>query len=393
MKPGLTPWALAGGGAVAVGFARLGYALILPAMQTDMRLSYAQAGWLNTANSIGYLVGVLLTVYFVARLGNRRLFAGGVLLTTLTLLACGLTHNFQLLAFLRFASGLGAAGTFICGGVLAGVLGTRSILIFFSGGGIGMLATGATLPWLFQYTNAAAWPWAWLAIGGICIPLSVASIAALRHIAEPSSLSSSAAWPWQRCQAELLAYFLFGLGYIAYMTFIVAWLKQNDFAAIKLALATSVMWSLLGLTTLAGPVIWRRVFAATNDGRPMAYCMIVLALGAVLPLLVPTLAGIWMSALLVGSSVFMVPSAISNFIKTNIPKAAWGRAMAVATTLFAIGQAIGPLAAGWISDRSGALSTGLAVSAAVLVIGASMAFVQKSLVDSPEHLTAGPSTK
>src|SRR3546814_6182886 len=55
----------------------------------------AQAGWLNTANSLGYLLGALLTIYFVARLGNRALFSWGIALTTLALLANGLTHNFQ----------------------------------------------------------------------------------------------------------------------------------------------------------------------------------------------------------------------------------------------------------------------------------------------------------
>src|SRR5690606_2593566 len=61
MRPGLVPWALSGGAAVSVGFARFGYALILPAMQTDLHLNYAEAGWLNTANSLGYLLGALLT--------------------------------------------------------------------------------------------------------------------------------------------------------------------------------------------------------------------------------------------------------------------------------------------------------------------------------------------
>src|SRR3546814_7192372 len=95
MNPALIPWALSGGAAVAVGFARFGYALILPAMKTDLELNYAQAGWLNTANALGYLLGALLTIYFVARIGNRRLFVAGLALTTLALLANGLTHDFQ----------------------------------------------------------------------------------------------------------------------------------------------------------------------------------------------------------------------------------------------------------------------------------------------------------
>ena len=384
MKPAMVPWALSGGAAVAVGFARFAYALILPAMKTDLDLNYAQAGWLNTANALGYLLGALLTIFFVAGLGNRRLFISGLWLTTLALVSNGLTHDFYLLTLFRFLAGFGAAGAFICGGVLSGVLGTRAIVIFFSGVGVGMLVSGALLPWLFDYGGAAAWPWAWVAIAAVCIPLSLAAVSASRGITEPSAAGTSAAWPWRPCLPAFTAYFLFGLGYIAYMTFIVAWLNLSpiqtmSLAAMSLAAMTSIMWTLLGIMTLLAPLLWHRIFNGRHDGLPMAASMAVLAVGAALPLAFPTTVGVWASAALVGSSVFMVPSAATGFVKTNLPKPAWGSALAVATSLFALGQTIGPVAAGWVSDLSGSLSTGLAASAAILVAGALVALTQKPL--------------
>jgi MFS family permease len=269
--------------------------------------------------------------------------------------------------------------------VLSGVLGTRAIVIFFSGGGIGMLVTGALLPWLFDYAGPASWPWAWIATGTVCIPLSLAAISAMRHIDEPSSTAGASPWPWRPCVPEFLAYFLFGLGYIAYMTFIVAWLGQVELPNLSMAGVTSVMWSVLGVMTLLAPVLWKRVFNGRHDGVPMAASMMVLAVGAALPLVMPSLAGLWLSAALVGSSVFMVPSAATGFVKTNLPKPAWGSALAVATSLFALGQTIGPVAAGWVSDLSGSLSTGLAVSAGILIIGALIACTQKPVA----HNNAG----
>ncbi|MGB6102872.1 MAG: YbfB/YjiJ family MFS transporter [Pusillimonas sp.] len=379
MRPALIPWALSGGAAVSVGFARFGYALILPAMQTDLNLNYAQAGWLNTANALGYLLGALLTLLCVSRLGNRQLFVAGLALTTAALLANGLTHHFHLITLFRFLAGFGAAGAFICGGVLSGVLGTRAIVVFFSGGGFGMLATGALLPWLFDAAGPAAWPWAWIACGALCIPLSCAALAAMRDIPEPSAAGAQAQWPWRPCLPAFTAYFLFGLGYIAYMTFIVAWLRQALPPTMPLAAMTSIMWSLLGVMTLLAPLIWAPVFNGRRDGLPMAASMMVLAVGATLPLLLPSVSGLWLSAALVGSSVFMVPSATTGFVKTNLPRAAWGSALAVATSLFALGQTIGPVAAGWVSDVFDSLSMGLAASAAILVVGALIAIAQKPL--------------
>src|SRR5690606_9063835 len=125
---------------------------------------------------------------------------------------------------------------------------------------------------------------------------------------------------------------------IAYMTFIVAWLRQSAIQTLPLAAATSIMRSILGIMTLLPPILWKRLFNGRADGLPMAASMLVLAAGAALPLGMPNIAGIWLSAALVGSSVFMVPSAATGFVKTNLPKPAWGGALAVVTSLFAIGQ-------------------------------------------------------
>lgn len=377
MNPAILPWALSGASAVAVGFARFAYALILPSMQVDLNLNYAQAGWLNTANALGYLLGALATIGLVQRYGNHRLFTLGAVLTTAALLLTGVTRDFTLLTFYRFLAGAGAAGAFICGGVLAGVLGTRAIVIFFSGAGIGMLSTGALLPWLFEFAGPAAWTWAWIAIGAVCVPITALSIAASARIDEPGVPGVSTSWQWRPCVPEFTAYFVFGLGYIAYITFIIAWLKQHPVAGLPPAAVTSIMWSILGSMTLLAPWLWRRVFNGRGDGLPMAATMAVLGSGAALPMLAPSVVGVWLSSALVGASVFMVPAAATSFVKANLPRGAWGSGLAVVTSLFAIGQTIGPVGAGWLSDRWGSLSVGLGVSAGLLFAGALVAMMQR----------------
>ncbi|MGI5290794.1 YbfB/YjiJ family MFS transporter [Nonomuraea polychroma] len=43
---------------MALGFTRFAYALLLPPMHQELHWSYAQAGSMNTANALGYLLGV-----------------------------------------------------------------------------------------------------------------------------------------------------------------------------------------------------------------------------------------------------------------------------------------------------------------------------------------------
>src|SRR5690625_7921298 len=102
MHPSLIPWALAGGTAVTVGFARFGYALILPAMQSSLKLNYTQAGWLNTSNALCYLLGAVLAVILVKRIGNHRLFVAGLNVTNRALLLYMLTEKFLVLKVIRF---------------------------------------------------------------------------------------------------------------------------------------------------------------------------------------------------------------------------------------------------------------------------------------------------
>src|SRR3546814_3181897 len=101
------------------------------------------------------------------------------------------------------------------------------------------------------------------------------------------------------------------------------------------------MWGLLGIMTLLAPLLWARLFNGRQDGKPMGFALLVLTAGAALPLMLSDLMGIWLSAVLVGASVFMVPSAVTGFVKSNLARPAWGNAMAVATSLFAIGQTMG----------------------------------------------------
>ena len=88
------PWLILAGLALGVtvtnGFARFAYGLILPAMQSDLGWNYAQAGWLNTANALGYIAGAVLTMLIIGRYSATSLFSFGLITTNLALLATGL---------------------------------------------------------------------------------------------------------------------------------------------------------------------------------------------------------------------------------------------------------------------------------------------------------------
>ena len=378
----LVAFLLSFGPAVSNSFARFAYALILPAMRSDLQWSYSQAGSINTVNAFGYLLGALLTRALVARVGNRALYGWGMVVTAAAIAATGFVRDFEALMAMRALAGVGGAAVFICGGALSGnifphrpQLATTTIAIYFAGGGIGLMLSGVAVPLLLDAQGSAAWPLAWRGMGYASLLMTVAAAWSARGIAEPGKMAGEARWTLRPFAAELASYTLFALGYIGYMTFVIAWMRLNG-ASTATVIA---VWFVLGLATLLAPLLWRKPAEHWPGGRPLAAVMAVLTAGAALPLASAQPAAMLLSAALFGLAMFSAPSSVGSFIKRALPRPAWGSAIATFTVVFAAGQIAGPVAIGWLADRSGSLQVGLAASAALLALGAVLALAQRDL--------------
>ncbi|MDH4174596.1 MAG: YbfB/YjiJ family MFS transporter [Betaproteobacteria bacterium] len=378
----LVAFLLSFGPAVSNSFARFAYALILPAMRADLEWSYSQAGSINTVNAFGYLLGALLTRALLARAGNRALYAWGMVITSVAIAATGFVRGFEALMAVRVLAGVGGAAVFICGGALSGNifpqrprLAATTIAIYFAGGGIGLMLSGVAVPLLLEAHGSASWPLAWRAMGYASLLMTVAAAWAAWRIAEPGKTAGEARWTLRPFAAEFAAYALFALGYIGYMTFVIAWMRLNGASTA----AVIAVWFVLGLATLLAPLVWRKPAEHWPGGRPLAAVMAVLAAGAALPLASTQPAAMLLSAALFGVAMFSAPSSIGSFIQRALPRPAWGSAIATFTAVFAAGQIAGPVAIGWLADRSGSLQIGLAASAALLALGAALALAQRDL--------------
>lgn len=373
-------WLLSFGPTVSNSFARFAYALVLPSMRADLAFDWSQAGALNTANAFGYLAGAVLVRLWVGRAGNRALFAAGMLLTAGALFATGMVRDPVGLWLARGLSGVGGAWVFICGGALSGNVfpgqperATTTIAIYFAGAGIGLVVCGVAIPLWLEARGDAAWPAVWQGMGAVSLAMAVASLWAAAQIEEPATAPGSARWSLRPFAMQLLAYVGFGLGYIGYMTFVIAWMRLNG-ASVGEVVA---VWTVLGLATLAAPMVWAGPCERWPGGRPLAAVLAVLAAGALLPMVSTALPAMLASAALFGVAMFSAPSAVSSLIKHALPKPAWGSAMATFTVAFAASQIAGPVATGWVADRLGSLRPGLTLSALLLAAAALVALGQR----------------
>lgn len=384
---GLRPWAillgLALGVCVSNGFARFAYGLILPAMQADLGWSYAEAGWINTANALGYVLGAVATLALIARMPPARLFGLGMLGTALFVLASGLTADVYSQTLWRILAGLFGAPVFIAGGALAAALfpndrkrNALAIALYFGGGGVGMILSGGALPSLLASHGDAAWPWAWILLGAASLAICPVSLwAAHRLGAPPKGATVRAPLPVGRMGWLLAGYALFATGYIVYLTFLVAWMRTLD-AGPEL---TSAVWIVVGLGIVLSPFAWNAVLARFASGVPLALATGVTAAATFLPVVAADPSGLLVSAAIFGLAVFIAPSAVTSFSRKNLPQAAWGPAVSLFTLVFAVGQTLGPVAAGAIGDGTGSIGLALLSAGVILALGAALAALQRPL--------------
>jgi predicted MFS family arabinose efflux permease len=376
--PFLIACGLALGPTVALGFARFAYALLLPVMRQDLNWSYSLAGGMNTANALGYLIGALAAAPLMRAIGARVAFIAALILTALALLASGSSDVYAWLLAARTIAGIGGAIIFVTGGALtshvASSMPKQSGLLlttYYAGAGFGILLSGISLPFAIQ--TGSDWRFLWVALGIAAIAVGfISSLTAWRlpdQRAQTSSVSSVSPWilAW-----SFAAYFCFALGYIAYMTFSVAFIRANGAGTLEVA----TFWAVLGVAAMLAPTVWSTPITRWPAARGLSAALLAVALGAALPLVSSALLVMLVSAVCFGGSFLSVVAATTALVRRYLPSSAWSAGIALFTVIFAAGQSLGPLVSGILSDGAGGLRAGLGWSAAVLALGAVIALVQ-----------------
>lgn len=385
--PLLTALALSLGTAVALGVARFSYALLLAPMRTDLGWPYLVAGGMNTGNALGYLLGALITPMLMRRFAAHRVLIGGAFGTALLTFIPGFVTDTSLQLILRIITGITSAFIFVSGGLLASRLAAlhppRAGLLlglYYGGTGIGIAAASLLVPVTMQYAAAHGaahpWQWAWILLGALALIASVFMSLPVHHI--PSGHAQAAGKSHFRPASlgfGLVGYLMFGLGYIGYMTFVIALLKEQGMAPERITL----FFTLLGLATFASSRIWARMLDRFRGGQSLAILNGLLAVATIVPAFTAAPVAVFLSGIVFGACFLSAVASTTAMVRHNLPAADWPAGISAFTIIFAVGQIIGPTIVGWIADSAGGLQRGLIFSALTLLVGAVVAWRQKPL--------------
>lgn len=380
---------LALGTASALGLARFAYGLLVPAMRAELGWTLGQVGTQTTANGLGYLAGALATTLVARRIGAAATFRLGMVLIVAALAASAASGDFGFLLVTRAIAGLAGALVFITGGVIASRMAAQAgsavpIVVYFSGAGVAIALCGASLPPLLSQ-HAGRWPLAWVGLALAAVLATAVSWTAARGetaAAESSAterLEIRAAWKLWRLAT---AYLFFGAGYIAYITFLSAYLTGRHASVLQIALT----WAALGVAAVVAPALWGRPINAWPGALALCALLALLAAASVMAIADPAAPAVVGSAIVYGGTFLCVPAAITALIRATVPRTGWTSALAIFTVLFAIGQTGGPYLAGALADRYGTGAT-LVWTAVLCAMAAALAATMRTTMPRIEETT------
>ncbi|MEX0344840.1 MAG: YbfB/YjiJ family MFS transporter [Rhizobiaceae bacterium] len=371
-----SPMRLALGGmiamAVAMGIGRFVYTPILPGMMEGLDLSASDAGLIASANYLGYLIGAVLASGAWGQGRERLVMLAGLGASAVLAALMGLTEGMVAFVIIRFLAGVASAFLMV---FLSTIVFTqlaaagRDELQAMHFGGVGMgIAVSSLMTGALVLANAE-WQASWLWAGGLSALGFVATFLLVdRGPAVSGPAKSEPPLPKSRRLARvIIAYGLFGFGYVVTATFLVAIVRQGDGGR----MFESAVWLVTGLSGLVSVWLWNKSVRRIGLAKTFAIGCLVEAVGVAASVSIGGYAGPLIAAVLLGGT-FIAVTAQGLQAARRLAGDAPRRALGLMTASFGTGQIIGPIVAGYLADRAGNFVSGSAVAVIMLLASAAI---------------------
>jgi MFS family permease len=329
-------------------------------MTEALSLTKSEAGLIASANFLGYLVGALLAATSWVKGSRRGWLVGALAASGITTLLTAAFEGVPGLALVRFAGGLASAFVLVFASsvILERLAATgRSHLaaLHFAGVGIGIALSAAIVSALA--TSGYGWKAQWVGTGIVALLAWPAVVA----LVPPDPAGGSAARP---------------PGPVVFGAIVRSSAEVRHLE--------NVAWVLVGLAGVPSVALWTMLGRRIGIFAAYAAACIVEAAGVAASVLLPTTVGIVIAAAFLGGT-FIGLTALGFVGARQLTSSDPRRVLALMTVAFGLGQIIGPVVGGALSDRTGSFTLPSLLAAGALVVAAGLAGI---LELSARHLSA-----
>ena len=357
--------------AAALGVGRFVYTPILPLMVEDLGMTKTMAGALASANFAGYLSGALVAASSAMPGSRRRWLIAALLISAVTTGAMGLLESTAAFFVLRFLGGFASAVVLVFSSALvldrlSAVGRSKLSAVHFAGVGAGIAASAVLVSALVA--AGGDWRSLWLASGLLSLVcLGIVYTLIPDRTDTPSPSTSGAAPPSSALRNLVVAYGLFGFGYVITATFLVAIVRASQDARNS----EPVVWLLVGLAAAPSIALWGFFARRMGNAKAIALACALEAAGVAASVLWSALPGIVASALLLGGT-FMGITALGLIEARRLSHGEPRRTLAIMTASFGLGQILGPAFAGFVHDLTGSFLVPSLGAAGALLVAATL---------------------
>lgn len=365
--------------AVAQGFGRFSYSLIIPSLVRTTIHSVALAGTLGTVNVGSYLLGSTFVTLNSRRISNITLIRVGLFLSASGLLIFAFTNSFITFFFAMVLMGFGGAMIWIQSpGLAASAVSVekKGWAMGLTGAGIGIAITLEAQFARMTQNLGGLWSWKIILYVEGFIALVSALIALLKLKGEQkvvdlfevtdSDVKPSHVPPIPEQNFLFGAYMAYGLAQAIFLTFVVTALEHDHNYS---AGWSSFIFALVGFISIFGGVLAGRISdSISNRGIVMVGGFICMAFSGVAvvegayPLVI-------VGAITYGLGMSGIPNLVAAYISDFQSGSDFARTFALVTLFFGITQAVGPQLAGVIESSTGSFVVDFLLVSISCVVG------------------------
>lgn len=364
-----------------LGFGRFAFGMVLPNIQTTLELTTTQVGFISTANFIGYIVGILFANILYTRYTTHKLIFTTILLQGLSMLLMLLFDNYLYISVFYTLSGFFAAVvnmsimSYISNVVPKEIRG-KVLGIVVSGSGLAIILSGQIVPFIENYTQEMPWKISW-AVFSLCV-ISIAFLCQpgikkhATHNAPNIKIKAKEYFVVPSFWKISIIYIIFGITYVVYVTFFVSAVID------KYDVSTSIsgnFWALVGFMSIFSGFIFGIIADKNGPYKSLIFAYILQTIAHFLLAIDIGPIAIWISAVSFGISVWSIPSIITLLISLHFDVKRTSQVLSLVTLLFASGQAIAPVAAGYIYDMTTDFSDVFMITSILTLIAVVFSFI------------------
>jgi predicted MFS family arabinose efflux permease len=361
--------------AAAVGIGRFAYTPLLPPLQEVLGWNVAQAGDMASANFLGYVVGALVAAALTQRAERRLWLCAGMLLSIATTSAGSVMVSFPAWLGIRFCAGIASAfclilSTAMISEFLASCARPQLGALHFAGVGVGIVVSVLVIELVRLAGFSVFGQWGALGITSLALLAGAWRIVRVLPGQERNWQSRTVeSAPEKMTTPPLLkklivAYGVFGFGYVVTATFLVAMARRLDHAA----LVEPLTWVVFGLLAAPSVLAWQRLARRLGLLPALRLAYGVEAVGVLLAGCAPGHIALVAGGALLGGT-FMGITALGLMAARQTTTNQQGKAIGWMTASFGLGQFLGPAMAGRLAQMTQGFAAPSVVAALLLLGG------------------------